>query len=160
MTSEIRTEFRVVPADLDLYFHMNNAKYLNAMELARWDVAGKTGMLRAMLKKRWYVIAANIEITYLKSLQPFQKYAIRSQLDSWDEKWFIVRHLFEADGKIYAIGKVRKVILDEKRRTVPMSEVLRASGQGGLESPTPSESVRIWSENLQFTKKNFPGASP
>ncbi|NIP81763.1 MAG: thioesterase, partial [Gemmatimonadetes bacterium] len=45
----VEVAFRVWPLDLDVNLHMNNAKYIVAMEAARWAFLVRAGLLRRAL---------------------------------------------------------------------------------------------------------------
>ena len=45
--------FRVMPADLDVNLHMNNGRYLQVMDLGRFDHFIRVGLLRETRRHRW-----------------------------------------------------------------------------------------------------------
>jgi thioesterase superfamily protein len=49
---EARLRFRILPHDLDLNFHVNNARYLSFMDLGRVDLMGRLGLFRFAFRGR------------------------------------------------------------------------------------------------------------
>lgn len=78
---------------------------------------------------------------FRRSLQPFQRYVVTTELDSWDQKWFYLRQTFTSGDKIYAVGKTKwfihksdgwlglaKLIIKEGTKDVSLGEVLTTLG--------------------------------
>lgn len=86
----IRHSFRVLPIDLDLYRHMNHAKYLNYLEAARWDLQVRSGFLKLALKRGWIGPIASVHIAYFRPLNLFQRFEITTQFIGFEEKWFYI----------------------------------------------------------------------
>jgi len=149
---EITTTFRVLPIDLDTNLHMNNGRYLTIMDLARFDFIGKVGMLKPLMKRKWFPVLGAAQMVYLKSLKCFQRYTIYTTLESWDEKWFVIAQRFESEGKVYAYGHVRGLMRNKRGNIAPL-EVFKAAGFTNAQSPSPSQTTRLWLETLMSYKK-------
>lgn len=139
-----RLSFRVLPNDLDLNMHMNNGRYLTFMDLGRVHLTAQTGLLGAMRRRRWMPVLAAAEITYLRSLAPFDRFELVTRLLTWDDKYIYLEQTFERDGELCAHAYVKALFLQRGGR-VPNAEVLAASGyQGG--APPMAEALQRWSE--------------
>lgn len=46
-------EFRVLPTDLDVNLHMNNARYLSVMDLGRLDLLVRAGLFATLVWRHW-----------------------------------------------------------------------------------------------------------
>jgi acyl-CoA thioesterase FadM len=103
--------FRVLPGDLDLNIHMNNARYLALMDIGRIDLILRTGMWRAMWANRWQAVLAGSLVRYRRSLKPFQKLELTSRLIGWDQKWFYIEHRIESGGLAACQTMVRGAFL-------------------------------------------------
>ncbi len=139
---ESRIAFCVWPTDCDLNLHMNNGRYLTFMDLGRVHLTAQSGLLREALRRRWMPVLAAAEITYIRSLKPFQRFDLVTRLLTWDEKYIYLEQAFDCDGKLCAQAYVKGVFLHKGAR-VPNAEVLQAIGY--RDAPPPmSEALRQW----------------
>lgn len=136
--------FRVWPNDLDINGHMNNGRYLTLMDLGRLDLIIRTGMVRTVLRRKWYPLVGSATIRFRLSLGPFQAYQLKSHLICWDEKWFFIEQRFEREGEIIAVGWV-KGLLRGRDGNIPSSEVLR-SIHADIPSPEMPQAIRLWQQ--------------
>jgi acyl-CoA thioesterase FadM len=135
---------RVWPADLDLNLHMNNARFLSAMELGRWDLAIRQGWAKVFLKRRWKGLVGAATIRFRRSLKPFEPYRLHSRIAGWDEKWCFMEHrLLRSSGEVSAVGGV-KALFRGPDGNVPSQEVLEVMGFDGAPPPLP-EWMAQWS---------------
>lgn len=145
LLGESIVEFRVWPNDLDVNLHMNNGRYLTLMDLGRFDLIFRMGMLRHVIRHSWRPVAASATIQFHRSLRPFQKFRIRTSLVCWDEKWIYFQQRFESEGKLVARGFVR-ALLRGGTGNVPTARILEVMGQD-VPSPSMPESVALWRES-------------
>ena len=78
-----------------------------------------------MLKRKWAPIIAEHTMTYRKPLRCFAKFDVIMTLDSWDEKYFYMTHVFRRGEMIIDEGTSRGVVRS-KTGVVPPVEVLAA----------------------------------
>ena len=95
---------RVLPNDLDINFHMNNGRYLTLCDLNRVDLFIRTGLLKAMFKRRWIPVIAEHTMIYKKPLGLFERFDVELEVTHWDEKYFYMTHTFSKDGRVVAEG--------------------------------------------------------
>ena len=131
---------RVWPNDLDLNIHANSGRYLSFMDVGRLDLLVRMRLLRKVLSKKWRPMVGGAMISYRKSLMPFERFAIRSRVLCWDEKWFYFEHIIEkASGDVAAIGTIRG-LLRGPQGNVPPAELI------AIESPPMPEFIARWRE--------------
>ena len=147
---ESRVRFWVWPNDCDLNLHMNNGRYLSFMDLGRVHLTAQSGLLREALRRRWMPVLAAAEITFIRSLKPFQRFDLVTRLLTWDEKYIYLEQGFECDGQLCAQAYVKGVFLHKGAR-VPNVEVLQAIGYTDTPPPMSAE-LRLWTE-LGVAKK-------
>ena len=114
--------YRVMPTDLDLNLHMNNARYSAFMDLGRLDLMTRLGIWRPLFKNRWRVVMASAGVRFHRSIAPFEGFRLESRLIGWDNKAFYGVQLFHAGGRVKASGYFRGVFTT-KGKTVKMAEV-------------------------------------
>ena len=128
--------FRCWPIDCDIYFHMNNSKYLATAELARWRTLPPSDMLsRTLSKEGLLFIAAENKVKYIRPINPMQKYVISTTVtvDS-EDKWFYYKHSFlehpdDAKGKqnSFAIVDLKAVVKKKNGKTIKPSVLIEDS---------------------------------
>lgn len=122
--SPTKVNFRVWPLDMDINIHMNNARYLSMMDLGRIYHMARAGLLKYVLKHKWMPVVAQVEMRYIRSIGPFEKYTLQSEITGYDEKYFYMKQTFIRHDKEVAIGVVKGLFLDKKGRKIPSKEVL------------------------------------
>src|SRR6188768_2236585 len=102
-----RTQFRVLPTDLDVLNHMNNGVYLSIMDLGRMDLLVRSGAWAQFSKFGYYPVVSSETITFRKSLQPWQRFTLETRMAGYDAKAAYIVQRFVVDGEIYAEAFVR-----------------------------------------------------
>lgn len=141
---ESSVSFRVMPGDLDINLHMNNGRYLQVMDLGRFDFIIRVGLLPALRRRRWMPLVGSETIRFRRSLAPFGAFRLHTRLLCWDDKWFYFEQRFTARGELVAAGIV-KGLLRGPGGNVPPADVLEASGHTAA-SPPPPPGIEGWTE--------------
>lgn len=123
ISEPISNNFRVLPIDIDVYRHMNNAKYLNYMESSRWGLMTRCGLLKTAIKNKWTAPIRSIDIEYYRPLKLWQHFELQTQFVGFDEKWFYMTQRFFSEKKEMARAFVRGTVR-RGRTNVPPSEYL------------------------------------
>ena len=89
-----RRTYRVWPSDLDVFNHMNNGVYLTLMDLSRYDLGLRSGIWKKWNKLGWYPVVVASNITFRKSLMPWQSFDIESRVIGWDDQAFYFEQRF------------------------------------------------------------------
>lgn len=136
-----RLTMRVWPNDLDTNLHMNNGRYLTIMDLGRFDLILRTGLLRLMLRQKSVPVLGAAVLRYRLPLDAWQKFDLETQVIGWDPKWIFAEQRFilrsgPKDGAVAAIGLVKGCFYDNRKKTsVPTSDILAALGMAETVSP-------------------------
>ena len=105
--------FRVLPTDLDLFGHMNNGRYLQIMDVARFRWMLRTGVVSNLRRHNWRVVLGGTVTRHRAALRLFARYRVRTRLISVDERWFIFEHAFyDARERLVASSLCRAAVLD------------------------------------------------
>jgi acyl-CoA thioesterase FadM len=141
---EDRLRLRVLPNDIDINLHMNNARYLNIMDYARTHLLARTRLLEHIIQSRWQPLVGAVWITYRRSLPLFSAFSITSRMVCWDEKWFYLEQTFTGRDGLAAMGWV-KGVLRNSQGTVDPQKVIEGVAPGLLSPPMP-DTIATWNE--------------
>lgn len=132
------TPFRVWPTDLDLLGHMNNGRYLTIMDLARMDLMLRSGTWRQLKARRWYPVIAGQTITYRRSLQPFQRFVVRTRVLGSDDRWLYLEQTFLTGRDVAAQAIVRARFLRRSGGGVDVEELYELVGRPAEDPQMPA----------------------
>ena len=156
LTDESVLSQRVGITDFDLFGELNNARYLNYMELGRWDYSQRTGFYKLMRNKSWGVAVGGASIRYRRRLPFLNKFTVTSKIICHDGRWIYFLQEFHRDTKKdqrICASALMKVCVTSKNGLVPAPQVLEAlGGKPDLFSEIPdwvsawidAESQRPW----------------
>lgn len=141
--------FRVWPHDLDTSVHMNNGRYLTLMDLGRFDIIARSGLLSALLKHRWTPIASAISVTYRRELRPFQKFRLETGLIYWEQTFVVMEQTFyivggPRDGQLSARALFKGGLYDRATSTFISTDVLMKEIGIFTESPPATPEVQAF----------------
>lgn len=135
-------KMRVWLSDLDTYPEMNNGRHLTLMDLGRYDLAARTGLMRAVRRKKWGFVIAGASIRYRRKLPPFRRFTLCSHMVGYDEKWFYFQQETILKGQTASQALIRAGV-KSKSGVVPVREVLSLLGHEFLNNPLPGW-VEAW----------------
>ncbi len=120
---------------LDSFGHVNNAKYLELFEEARWEMitAGGYGLKQVQERKQGPVILA-VELQFRKELSVREKIRIEiAPLEMKSKIGKLQQTLFKASGEVSAVATFTVGFFDLERRKLitPSAEWLAAVSQHG-----------------------------
>lgn len=138
--------FRVWLNDLDPLLHMNNGRYLTIMDLGRNDAYIRTGMSALVRQRGWFPVVASETIRFRQSLNPLQRYELRTRMLGWDDRSFYIGQTFVTTGGEAAVAIVRIRFLRRSGGTVNADEVAAAL-LPGVPSPPLPDYVATWRES-------------
>jgi YbgC/YbaW family acyl-CoA thioester hydrolase len=125
----VRTPFRVWPNDLDFNGHMNNGRYLTLLDLGRIDMMTRSNTWKKAMDAGWYPVVAAQEITYKRSLKPFQKFEIATTMHGHDGRNVLVKQDFMVGDDVYATAMVKARWLHRTGGSVTIEELTEVTGQ-------------------------------
>lgn len=136
--------FTAMPHDCDLNFHLNAGRYVSFMDVARLELIGRVRLFGPMMRRGWRPVGGGAILRYRRSILPFERFAIRSRVVAWTEKWIYVEHIVEKlDGTFCAVGHMRTVIRDKGGKdNVPPQQVLEVLGEKLTSPPLPEVLVQ------------------
>jgi len=146
---------RVLPNDIDLNLHMNNARYLSVMDYARTHLLARTRLLGHIVRSRWQPLVGAVWITYRRSLPLLASFTLASRLVCWDERWFYIEQTFTGRQGTAAIGWVKGALRDARGLIDPQQVIARVAP--GVVSPPMPEAIAEWNG---LTREKLQASSP
>jgi len=119
-------------AHLDSFGHVNNARYLELFEQARWDLITERGFgIDTIRRTRTGPTILEINIRFLKELNPRETVVIRTEMVSYERKVGKLRQqMLKADGALACEAIFTFGLFDVERRRLiePSPEWAHAIG--------------------------------
>jgi YbgC/YbaW family acyl-CoA thioester hydrolase len=158
-----RSHFRVMPTDLDVLRHVNNGVYLSIMDVARFDMLRRNGVMVILHNRDWYPVVVSETISFRKSLQLWQKFTIESKMLGFDAQAVFLEQRFVRPGvdgapEIYARAVVRARFLKKTGGVVPIEDAAEAAGVH-LSDFTVSDELLAWAETTRLPSTRGPAPS-
>ena len=113
--------------DVDMFMELNNARYLNYMELGRWDYSQRVGFISLMRKRGWGVAVGGASIRYRRRIPLLKKFTMTSKLICHDGRWMYFLQEAHRNNQI-CTSALMKVCVTSKQGLVPAPDVLEAFG--------------------------------
>jgi acyl-CoA thioesterase FadM len=107
-----RVRMRVLPNDLDLNFHMTNARYLALFDIAAVVFGIRVGFGRLIIRRGLRPLIAGRIVRHRFSLRPFESFTVKTRLLWWDEKWFYIDQRMETQRGIAAIVLTKGLVYE------------------------------------------------
>lgn len=153
--SECSTYFRVLPTDIDVFRHMNNARYFSLMDVARVDFLIRSGYYYQLSKKKIYPVVASEMIRFKKSLKLFQHFQLTSRLLGWNDKFFFIEHCFKRKNQTYAQGIIKSCFLRKSGGAMDSHSIAKIMNINPASPPLPNW-VLAWQDAEQaFTSETI-----
>jgi acyl-CoA thioesterase FadM len=156
MLAETTLRMRVLPNDLDINMHMNNGRYFTIMDLGRFDLVLRTGLMRMMMDEKSVPILGSAKIRYRLPLMPFEPFDLVTRIVGWDDKWAYIEQKFikvtgEKTGAVAAIAILKGSFYSNKTKTtVPTKDLLHLLGHDEPSPPLPEYVVKWQSAEDQL----------
>jgi acyl-CoA thioesterase FadM len=133
--------FRVSPLDCDLNLHLTNSRYLAFMDIGRINFIARTKMLGKLLRTGYRPVVADCEISFLKPLNPLQKFHVTTKLLSWDDKYQYFYQTIKHKGNDYATALIKTAFV-KKGRVISSQTIIKLI-DNNLSVPPLPESVTL-----------------
>lgn len=130
---------RVWPMDLNMGMHMDNVRYLQLMNRARNELLIRSGIMRAARRRRLGVPVAHCTMRYRRSLMPFERFTLRTQIIGWNARRFFMAQDFLRDEGIVASGRVHYAFAGAEGTVSPATVFADILGAQAVSPPLPEE---------------------
>lgn len=142
---------------LDAFLHVNNSRYLEVFEFARWEHGVRSGVFRHRDILKCFPVITNIHVQYVSQLKAFQWVTVETTVRSVHDKTLLLeqRILFRdpksPTGESIAAAAVVKVIFLANGKTVDVPTAMRFHGSEGVSNALPKSS------SAQYDAPDIPG---
>lgn len=116
----------------DLFGHVNNSRYIEMMELSRWEVFSASGFNQKLLKHRIFPVVAGVQITYFREIKPFQVATIQIVgigICAKGNQFVMTQHIYDAKKRLCATAIFHVSLLSWKtNKPLKIRDALRTMG--------------------------------
>jgi acyl-CoA thioester hydrolase len=130
---EIEYEMTIKEFHLDTFGHVNNAKYLEIFEEARWELITKNGYgLKEVMSKKQGPVILEVNLKFRKELKNREKIKVLTHMSKHEGKiGYIEQKIVNEKGEDAAIAVFTYAFFDLKKRKIidPTPEWLKAIGE-------------------------------
>ncbi|CAF0738904.1 unnamed protein product [Adineta ricciae] len=141
--------------DLDLYWHMNNSRYLRECDFGRTSLLIETGLWRAVVERRNTnmkdagLLVSALQVQYRQSIELGDKFQIVTRLHGWDDRAFYFEQLIILEkNKQTAFSVLVRTALTPRDLTPQM--LVDDLQRGSIQSPKFSPDVQIFADNYKL----------
>ena len=136
--------FRAWPGDIDVFPEMNNGRQLTVMDLGRFDLGVRTGLMSLAHRRKWGFAVAGASVRYRKRIHLFKRFTLQSRLLGHDGRWFYFLQEYRCRSTLCSSALIRAGVTS-KKGLVPTVEVLQAMGSEDW-NPLLPDWVKAWIE--------------
>jgi len=132
----MQTQIKVRGYHLDVYQHVNNARYLEFLEEARWDGLENSESFRWMTARRIAFVVANININYRRPAVLGDRLTVTSHLQQLNGKSGVLSQVVTLDpeGETVADALITFVCIDlTTQKALPLEGELREKLEAMME---------------------------
>ena len=140
---------RVMPRDVGVLMHMNNARYTKAVEFESL----RTGLYAANKNLRATITATTVR--FMRELRLFQSYRIRTSIVYWTNSDMYLEHRFET-GPYSFVNCIVYIRLSFKNVTVTEA-IKKVCGGKEVQCPDPPQDLLKWIEYVNSSSEQLRG---
>ncbi|VVC28250.1 HotDog domain [Cinara cedri] len=144
--------------DLDVYLsHMNNARYLREIDLARIEFVLRTGMWHELRRHDALIFTIASNVRYRKFVRTFSRYEIRTRIVYWDDVSLFFEHRFvsKADGFVRAIVYNRQRVVNYSANELMRTLVGTKTVDGAIQRPECPIEIHHWIQSNLMSSANL-----
>jgi len=142
--------------DIDTFGEVNNGRQLTLMDLGRYDMAVRTGLMKVVRKKKWGLVIGGSSVRYRRRIPFLKRFELHSKVIGHDGRWFYFLQEMWRPKNICSSALIKAGVVS-KGGLIPATEVLKEFPKSNWNGELPSwvqawidaESQRPWSGNGQ-----------
>jgi acyl-CoA thioesterase FadM len=135
---------RVWPGDIDIFWELNNGRFLTLMDMGRLDVGMRCGLLGVLHRRGWGLTVGGASVRFRHRVPPFSRITLTTKLVGTDERWFYFNQRIIRGDRVSAGALVRAAVTSQDGLVAParVMEALDARNR----TIDPPDWVRAWIE--------------
>jgi len=113
---DFSTDIKIRGYHIDVFGHMNNARYLELMEDARWQYIDATNFQKVLTKNNWGFAVVNVNISFKKEILAEDVITFEVEVKRMGNSSMTLeqRMIRKKTGDLCAVAEVTFVMLDLK----------------------------------------------
>ncbi len=140
--------------DIDHYGEINNGRQLTLMDLGRYDLGVRGGLMKVVKAKKWGLAVGGSSIRYRRRITLWKKFQLHSELLGHDGRWFYFLQKMCIKDSICSSALIKAGVVS-KAGLIPASEVMQEFPDENWSGELPdwvhswinAESQRPWPSN-------------
>ncbi len=137
--------------DIDHYGEINNGRQLTLMDLGRYDIGVRGGLMKLIAKKKWGFAVGGSSIRYRRRIRLWKKFQLHSEVIGHDDRWFYFLQKMCLGDTICSSALIKAGVIS-KDGLVPAADVMKEfpdntwTGElpGWVKAWIEAESQRPW----------------
>ncbi len=142
--------------DIDHYGEVNNGRQLTLMDLGRYDLGVRGGLMKLISAKKWGFAVGGSSIRYRRRITFGKKYELRSRLAGHDGRWFYFQQEMWCGENICSSALIKAGVVS-KQGLVPAPDVLMELPDNDWDGELP-EWIRAWID--AESQRPWPSSTP
>jgi len=130
--------------DIDHYGEINNGRQLTLMDLGRYDIGIRGGLMKLIAKKKWGFAVGGSSVRYRRRIRLWKKFQLHSEVIGHDDRWFYFLQKM-CLGEIICSSALIKAGVVSKTGLVPAAEVMKEFPDNTWTGELP-DWVKAWIE--------------
>jgi len=110
--------------DIDHYGELNNGRQLTLMDLGRYDLGVRGGLMTLIAKKKWGFAVGGSSIRYRRRITLWKKFQLHSEVIGHDGRWFYFLQKMCLGDTICSSALIKAGVIS-KKGLVPAAEVMQ-----------------------------------
>ena len=133
---------RIWPHDLDVWMELNNGRGLTLLDIGRFGMFLRLGLVGLMRERRWAGAVAGASTRYRHRLRAFDRVEMRSRIVGWDARFSYAEQSLWTGGRC-ALHALQRLAVSGEDGLVPAPVLAEAMGAG--DSPPLPGWIEAWS---------------
>lgn len=142
--------YRVGLLDIDINLHLTNSRYLFYMDLGRWDLFLRSGLVRKSLKENISLAMVELDMKFRQELKPLQPFVLDSRVIEIRSKLITFEQHFLVGDRVHARAFAR-TLLTQNRKVIAPHDFM-----GMVSRPLPVQNWRVVNQATHMLSPTSP----
>ena len=126
-----------LPWDIDIFMELNNGRTLTMLDMGRFALAQRIGLIDALRRNRWGLTMAGVSVRYRQRILAFERFEVWSRSVCFDDRFiYLEQGIWKRDGTCATHALYRSAVTGKSGLVRP-KDVLKAMGREPVSPPMP-----------------------